>query len=155
MFQNEDAKKRILVSILRSDGERLTGYLMLPMASDLNRTLNNDVKFLQLQDFSGDVRLVAKSSVIELAAQDLKRAELRTPQGSDNFDPFEVLGLTREASLGEVRRAYLELTKKYHPDQYSQVTLPDDVAQYMNAVFSQANTAYNLIKASAAHRDAA
>lgn len=128
---------------------------MLPMASDLNRTLNNDVKFLELQDFSGAVSLIAKSSVIELAAQDLKRAELRMPDAGEDFDPFEVLGLTREASLGEVRRAYLELTKKYHPDQYSQVVLPEDVAQYMSAVFSQANTAYNLIKASAAHRDAA
>jgi len=155
MFNNEDAKKRILVRITRSDGEHLTGYLMLPMASDLTRTLNNDVKFLELEDFTGNVRLIAKSSVIELSTEDLKQAALNTPDAGQAFDPYRVLGLTQDATLAEVRKAYLGLTKKYHPDQYSQVVLPEDVAEYMSAVFSQANTAYNLIKASGPQREAA
>ena len=33
-------------------------------------------------------------------------------------DPYEVLGVARGASMDEVRKAYRELIKKYHPDQY-------------------------------------
>jgi len=156
VFTDENAKKKILVQILRSDGEQLTGYLIVPMASDLTRSMNNDVKFLELQDFSGAARLIAKSSVIELSMQEpKKKAELKTPVAGENFDPYKVLNLPSTASTAEVRKAYLDMTKKYHPDQYSQVTLPEDVSEYMSAMFSQANTAYNLIKAEGSSRRAA
>ena len=107
MFNDENAKKKVLVQLLRSDGEQLTGYLIVPMASDLTRTLNNDVKFLELQDFAGNVRLVAKSSVVELSTQEPKKAELKTPEAGHNFDPYKVLGLPNSASTSEVRKAYL------------------------------------------------
>lgn len=32
-------------------------------------------------------------------------------------DPYEVLGVGRNASLEEVRKAYAELSMKYHPDR--------------------------------------
>lgn len=34
-------------------------------------------------------------------------------------NPYEVLGLKEGASIEEVKRAYRELVKKYHPDQYA------------------------------------
>jgi len=33
-------------------------------------------------------------------------------------NPYEVLGIKEGASEGEIKRAYRELVKKYHPDQY-------------------------------------
>jgi hypothetical protein len=33
------------------------------------------------------------------------------------FDPYRTLGLTPDASLDEVKRAYRELAKRYHPDR--------------------------------------
>lgn len=33
-------------------------------------------------------------------------------------DPYEVLGVSRDASMDEVEQAYKSLVKKYHPDRY-------------------------------------
>ncbi|HXW85975.1 MAG TPA: J domain-containing protein [Candidatus Bathyarchaeia archaeon] len=35
---------------------------------------------------------------------------------NDSNDPYKILGVSRNATLQEIKRAYLELVKKYHPD---------------------------------------
>lgn len=156
MFANEDARKKILVRVLRSDGETLIGNLLLPLVADLGRSMNNDVKYLEFEDLSGDVRLIAKSSIVELQSETLKaKVELKNNEPEPNADPNALLGLPKGASWADVRKSYLKLTKRYHPDQYSTVELPEEVVQYMSGVFSQSNTAYNLIKSTAAKSEAA
>lgn len=156
MFANEDAKKKVLVRILRSDGETLVGNLLLPLVSDLMRSMNNDVKFFEFEDFSGEVRMIAKSSIVELKSEALvKKAELKNQVDNSHADPYAILGVSSSASWGDVRKAYVRLTKQYHPDTYSAVTLPPEVVSYMSGVFSQSNTAYNLIKATRNRDEAA
>jgi len=40
-------------------------------------------------------------------------------------NPYEVLGIREGASVEEIKRAYRELVKKYHPDQYRDNPLSD------------------------------
>ncbi len=58
-------------------------------------------------------------------------------------DPYKVLGVSPDASDDEVKKAYRDLTKKYHPDLN-----PDDpkAAEKMNDI----NAAYDQIKSGAA-----
>src|SRR5947209_20442471 len=53
-------------------------------------------------------------------------------------DPYEVLGIARSASAGEVKKAFRRLAKKHHPDQNKN----DPKAQ---AKFAEVNTAYEIL----------
>ena len=34
-------------------------------------------------------------------------------------DPYQILGVTRDASDREIKKAYRDLSRKYHPDSYA------------------------------------
>jgi DnaJ-class molecular chaperone len=59
-----------------------------------------------------------------------KRLEMR--------DPYDVLGVAKSASAGEVKKAFRRLAKKHHPDQNKN----DPKAQ---AKFAEVNTAYEIL----------
>ncbi len=56
-------------------------------------------------------------------------------------DPYSVLGVSPDASDEEVKKAYRELARKYHPDNYQDNPLADLAEEKMKAV----NEAYDQI----------
>lgn len=56
-------------------------------------------------------------------------------------DPYQILGISPNASDDEVKRAYRELAKKYHPDAYADNPLADLAAEKMKEI----NEAYDTI----------
>ena len=56
-------------------------------------------------------------------------------------DPYEVLGVSRTASDSEIKSAYRELVKKYHPDNYANNPLADLASEKMKEI----NEAYDSI----------
>ncbi|MBP2071250.1 J domain-containing protein [Thermoanaerobacterium butyriciformans] len=56
-------------------------------------------------------------------------------------NPYEVLGLKEGASIEEVKKAYRELVKKYHPDQYTDNPLKDLAEEKLREI----NDAYKAI----------
>lgn len=58
-----------------------------------------------------------------------------------NKDPYKVLGISPAASDDEVKKAYKELVKKYHPDQYQDNPLSDVAEEKM----AEVNQAYDEI----------
>lgn len=58
-------------------------------------------------------------------------------------DPYSVLGVTRSASDEEIKKAYRELARKYHPDAYADNPLSDLAAEKMQEI----NAAYDEIMA--------
>ena len=56
-------------------------------------------------------------------------------------DPYKILGVDPSASDEEVKRAYRELARKYHPDNYADNPLGDLAEEKMK----QINEAYDQI----------
>lgn len=56
-------------------------------------------------------------------------------------DPYQVLGVSQNASDDEVKQKYRELAKKYHPDNYINNPLADLAQEKMKEI----NEAYDLI----------
>ena len=54
-------------------------------------------------------------------------------------DPYKILGVSPTASDAEIKSAYKELVKKYHPDQYQDNPLADVAEEKM----SEINAAYD------------
>ena len=58
-----------------------------------------------------------------------------------NKDPYKILGISRNASDDEIKKAYKELVKKYHPDQYQDNPLSEVAEEKM----AEVNQAYDEI----------
>ena len=56
-------------------------------------------------------------------------------------DPYSVLGISQSASDEEVKKAYRELARKYHPDNYQNNPLADLAEEKMKEI----NEAYDVI----------
>jgi len=57
------------------------------------------------------------------------------------MNPYEVLGISENASEEEIKRAYKEMVKKYHPDKYQDNPLADLAEEKLQEV----NEAYDML----------
>lgn len=74
------------------------------------------------------------------------------PQGNDFMkDPYTVLGVSRDASEEEIKKAYRALARKYHPDNYAGSNLADVAEEKMKEI----NEAYDAIRKSRAEGSSA
>ncbi|HSR98106.1 MAG TPA: J domain-containing protein [Kofleriaceae bacterium] len=62
---------------------------------------------------------IAEAADVAAAEQDLIKALVSEAESLKKLNPFLVLGVGYEATDGEVRAAFGELTKRYHPDRFA------------------------------------
>jgi DnaJ like chaperone protein len=60
-------------------------------------------------------------------------------------DAYSVLGLSRNASDDEIRKAYRQLVREHHPDRLVAKGLPKEFVEHANATLANINVAYDRI----------
>ncbi len=66
--------------------------------------------------------------------------------GPDQADPYEVLGVSREASDQELKAAYRQLTRENHPDSLIAQGMPQEFIDLANQKMAAINAAHERIR---------
>lgn len=97
--------------------------------------------FLKLLDDGKDVQAEPEpDESIDLFREDV----MRKLHFYGSADYYEVLGVTRQATTGDVKTAYYQLAKKFHPDRYRQ-TEYTDLRGKLEALFAIITQAYETL----------
>ena len=132
------------VELALADGSLLTGRLAVPVGRTTVDVINGQGSFIDFEPYDGERRFVAKGQINEIQLTGVPGAPELKPRvrGHDEFDPHGILGVAPTAGWDEVRQAYVQLAKTYHPDRYSSALLPGEVKDYLETMARRINAAY-------------
>jgi hypothetical protein len=144
MFDSDEkiTKFKIEVSVELENGANLLGFLFVKPLQRVSDLLNDHRQFLPLQLTDGSVVHLQKSRIgrVSQLAQD--------PESGDDFDPYEILGVSPGASDEQLKSAYHSLCSDYHPDKLQGLGLPSEFSEIANSRIIRIIDAYRRIVAS-------
>ena len=144
---HETDKSSTTVELTLDDGDTVTGRVFFPGTRSLGDELNHASGFIDFEAYDGDRFFLSKGAVQIVRPRQIPKADQLTRAQNRNelFNPWTVLGITETASKDEIREAYHGLVKRYHPDRFSNMELPAEVKDYLNAMARRINAAYTTL----------
>lgn len=143
MFGSEE-DNFVAVEITMADGTMLIGKVDGGTTKNISTTLNRDGSFIELRMPGGVKKQIAKRFIMTAE----RAQEVRKPSSlevKDSNDPYIILGITPQDTPETVKKAYHELCKKYHPDNYHGIEIPDELRAYVDQMFRLINNAYRQV----------
>jgi len=144
---NARQMKTAVVEIKLDDGRALSGKVLFASSGSLFDALNGTDAFLDFEPFEGRREFIAKSTLRAVRLIQTPPAPKIANINQDNFDPHSVLRVDRGVDAETLRTAYLQQSKKYHPDRYANADLPDEIRNYLQIMARRVNTAYETLQA--------
>lgn len=89
------------------------------------------------------------SDIFGLSPQAFARLRARHVPGAEN-DPYDVLGVTPDASMAEIRAAWRALVRETHPDQMIARGVPEEAVKMAEKRMIDINRAWEVLNAKAA-----
>ncbi|MEQ1670034.1 MAG: hypothetical protein ABL893_04165 [Hyphomicrobium sp.] len=147
-IDNSLQQMTVPAEITLTDGSVHKGKFLITAARSIYEVLNGDTKFLEFESYEGERRLLAKTTLaaINLVAVPSAAGLRGRLADGDQFDPYVELGVSQSAPWEDVRHAYVNLSKVYHPDLYANVVLPGEVKDYLAAKARRLNAAFRALE---------
>ncbi len=82
----------------------------------------------------------------EVQFERLKAIHMGDMGGADGADPYQVLGLSSEASEDEIKKTYRTLIRENHPDTLIAQGMPQEFIDVANEKMAAINAAYDVIE---------
>lgn len=139
MFDKTANVYQLPVTLTLTSGDRLHGDLLLIRMQPLIEVMNKPEPYVQLLGEDRRIVAIAKHSIASAQANPPERSSLEVASASD---PARVLGVDRNDDPQDIREAYLRKVRQYHPDHFASVTLPPEVARYIEAMFLRIQASY-------------
>ncbi len=140
---------RALVAVTHRNGTVETLTFKLSLSGKLHETLNNADRFLDVIDAQGKQSFLAKDDIARIELIEVPRANqinlYRRVSDNSRFDPYQVLGVEKEADAAAIKAAYHTQVKRYHPDRFLNIDMPKEMSDYAAAMLVRINLAFEQI----------
>jgi len=83
---------------------------------------------------------VDSEAVVALRTEIMSRFE-----NLEDLDYYQLLSINAEAKATEIKAAYLQAAKRYHPDALAKANLDDQTRQRANNIFAKISKAYSIL----------
>jgi DnaJ like chaperone protein len=130
-----------------------------PYARQIAQVFSNDR--VMLEDLMGALFHIAKADgkyhpaerdylakvaiIFGLGRQDFERLEDTYIKGEDADDPYEILGVSKDASDDDIKSTYRKLIRENHPDTMMAKGLPQEFIDLANEKMATINAAYDRV----------
>jgi DNA-binding response OmpR family regulator/tetratricopeptide (TPR) repeat protein len=92
-----------------------------------------------------DIEDLEATTGVEIIDEKLRTKILEDYRRIMDSNYFEALGISRESSAGEVRRAYYKMAKEYHPDRFLGSGLSKEMSTKVREMFQYITQAYTVL----------
>jgi DnaJ-domain-containing protein 1 len=143
--------KRFRVTLRTRSGDSENGSIVLPAHHSLRQALNDEGPFIEIETEDGRQSFLLKTEIARIDPVD-KPAPREPGRGGEDWSRFDakdarlVLGVTGEATPEQLRDAWRDLAKAYHPDRLAALGLPDEMLRHADRVLARINAAYQRLK---------
>lgn len=111
----------------------------------INQSIGQQDSFSQVKEKINEIieqaRIIAEADTFDDAGSGSRTSQENIPPQSKNY--YEILGLEKDATQEQIKKAYRDLAKKYHPDRYAD--LASDLRDQAEQRFKEINEAFSVL----------
>jgi cation transport regulator ChaB len=146
----------VQVTITLTSGEKLRGAIGVTRGRKLGDLLNSGAPFILLESDDGRPVYLSLASVQQITSNQMPQADQleESRRSLEASSLYQILNVEETCDLATLQHKHRELAKLYHPDQYTNVRLPEEVTKYINDMARRINMAFSQLSAEIKRRDA-